>query len=83
MEQKLEDMKSHHEYLKRFNVLNEIFKIDPELYMISGYILGSKSNAQDWEETSAALGQICLLLKVLIKKHRAKEKFLDIEVKGP
>jgi hypothetical protein len=49
-------MKSHHEFLKRFNVLNEMFKIDPELNMISGYILGSKNYQMDWDETSAALG---------------------------
>jgi hypothetical protein len=42
--------------LKKYNVLNEMFKIDGEECTISGFVLGSTNSTPDWEDTNAALG---------------------------
>jgi beclin len=77
-------MTKHFDYLKKLNVLNDVFKIEieGEFGTISGFrlgTLGSKGNDVDADEINAALGQCVLLLSTISIK--AKFDFDGIELK--
>jgi len=74
----------HYDYLKKLNVLNDVFKIEieGEFGTISGFrlgTLGSKGNDVDADEVNAACGQCVLLLSTISIK--AEFDFIDIELK--
>ena len=74
----------HYDYLKKLNVLNDVFniEIEGEFGTISGFrlgTLGSKGNDVDADEINAACGQCVLLLSTIALK--TEFTFEQIELK--
>ena len=74
----------HYKYLKKLNVLNDVFniEIDGEFGKISGFrlgTLGTKGNIVEADEINAAWGQIVLLISAIALK--AEYTFANIEFK--
>ena len=74
----------HYKYLKKLNVLNEVFniEIDGEFGKISGFrlgTLGTKGNIVEAEEINAAWGQWVLLISSIALK--AEYTFANIDLR--